>query len=259
MGNVSAGRIVCEVCNTPHRWLRIHAAQDRDLVLCPECRKEQMAKEKADNRGKRKFPLTAEEAAKRLDKMRLGYRGWLERRKALKDKKLLEPGEKLVGKISARWWEVLIMHCSGYDCRDIARIMGYSSHAVVEEILRKPRMASYIEEVRQAQLEKVLSGAFGVRAQAKAAAPKVMKQMIHNATAADRASDQVKAGQTVLQVAGELIQRSEVNHVHTILKDLTDAELISLRDRGIWPERYQSLVSKLGLGAQQGALPAPEG
>ena len=259
MGFTPGGRHVCEGCNQPHRHLAVHGTAERDLILCPDCRRKQREKDKKDPRIRRVgFPLTPEAIAIRLEKMRQGQKDWLARRKAIRESKLLQPGEEVRGKINSRWWEVLIMHCSGYDVRDIARIMGYSSHAVVEQIIRNPRMSRYIEEIRQEQLHRVLSGAFGVRAQAKAAAPKVMDQMIHNATKAEKPADQVKAGQTVLQVAGELVQRSETNHVHVMLKDLTDAELIALRDRGIWPDRYKSLVDKLGLGAQQ-ALPAPEG
>ena len=94
----------------------------------------------------------------------------------------------------------------------------------------------------------MIAGNFGVRAQAKAAAPRVMRTMTELAAKAPRDTDKIKAGQTVLQVAGEMVQQHEHHHVHRILKDLTDAELVVLRDRGVWPVRYQTLVAKLGIG-----------
>jgi hypothetical protein len=137
---------------------------------------------------------------------------------------------------------------SGFEAPEIARMLGYSVADVVRRILRRPEVAALLERVRAAQLERVIAGNFGVRAQAKAAAPGVMKTMTELAAKAPRDGDKIKAGQTVLQVAGEMVQQHEHHHVHRLLKDLTDDELVALRDRGVWPARYQTIVARLGLG-----------
>ena len=189
---------------------------------------------------------TPEEIAGRLERLRLATKAARERRAQARAQVRQEFG--LDASLSARWWEVILLHLSGFQPPEIARMLGYSVPDVVRRILRRPEVAGLLEKVRTAQLERIIAGDFGVRAQAKAAAPKAMEKIAQLATDATKDADKIKAGQTVLQVAGEMMQRHEHQHAHRLVKDMTDEELEALSARGVWPARYQTLVAKLGIG-----------
>jgi len=160
----------------------------------------------------------------------------------------------------ARFWTVAMLHLGGYDATAIARAVQYTSHAAAVRALRHPAVVRIVALVREAQLERVLRGEYGVMAAAKAAAPTVMEHVAELAGGrkdkatgarvgrAKRDADAIRAADLVLTTSGDKVLRSATVHLH-VLEQLSDAELEAFSARGEWPER---------LGAA-GVLPAPSG
>lgn len=163
------------------------------------------------------------------------------------------------GLLSRREFEVALMTLGGMAASDIAHVMGLSSRGVVSNIVVRPHVKRFIQLVDQEQLERVCRGEFGVKAQAKAYAPKVMSRMGELAGAverdgqphgrAKRDSDVIAAGKTVLTVSGDLREQKDVHHVHELLQTMSTEELTGLVQGGKIPERLARAVPKL--------LPAP--
>lgn len=168
--------------------------------------------------------------------------------------------EDLKRSTPARLWSVAVFHLGGYDLGEIARTIGYASKQSAAKALRHPAVQRIIVLVRDAQLERVLRGEFGVAAQAKAAAPAVMEHMAElaggrkdratgaRAGRAHRDADAIRAADLVLTTSGDKVQRTAHLHMH-VLEQLSDAELEAFSARGEWPERLAGVV---------GLLPGPE-
>jgi hypothetical protein len=165
------------------------------------------------------------------------------------------PLTDLVRGVTTRQWTVAVMHLGGYEMVEIARSIGYSKVDVVARILKHPTVKRLIELVRDAQLERVLQGTFGVRAQAKAAAPEAMAHVIELAGArkgsdgtrvgrAKRDSDALRASELVLTVSGDKIERQETLHVH-LFEQMSDQELEALAVKGEVPERLKGAAGLL--------------
>lgn len=200
------------------------------------------------------IPLTAEQTATRLQNLARG------RLKGKQKEDLAALAIEVTGmdldalrkSVSARAWAVATLHCGGYNNTQIAAAIGYASHDVVNRTLKeRPDVKRIIDLIRQAQVEKILNGEFGVQAQAKAAAPKVMKRIIEKAGGiedangdprgmAHRDADAIRAGETALRVAGELVEKRENVHVHW-MSNMSREELTRFADEGVWPERYRHL------------------
>ena len=160
----------------------------------------------------------------------------------------------------ARLWSVAMFHLGGYDLGEIARAIGYSSKQSAATALKHPAVQRIIALVRDAQLERVMRGEFGVAAQAKAAAPTVMEHLAELAGGrkdkasgerlgrARRDADAIRAADLVLTTSGDKVVRSASYQIH-VLEQLSDAELEAFSTRGEWPARLEGIV---------GALPAPE-
>jgi hypothetical protein len=171
------------------------------------------------------------------------------------------PLEALVKGVTTRQWTVAIMSLGGYGLAEIARALGYATVNGVKRVLEQPEVVRLIEVIRQAQLDRVLQGTYGVQAQAKAAAPEVMAHVTELAGArkdratgerigrARRDADALRAGELVLTVSGDRIERKAVAHFH-MLEEMSEAELEALAASGTWPERYRGigLVSGPGEG-----------
>src|SRR5262249_55570017 len=82
--------------------------------------------------------------------------------------------DELRRKLPTRYWVLAMLSLMGKSTREIAALVGYSQPTPVVKALRHPAVARLVQEVRNAQLERVLQGTFGVAATAKAAAPGVM-------------------------------------------------------------------------------------
>jgi len=159
-----------------------------------------------------------------------------------------------------RLWTVAMLHLGGYDAVAVARAVGYTNAAAAVRALRHPAVLRIVALVRDAQLERVLRGEYGVMAAAKAAAPAVMEHVAELAGGrkdratgarvgrAKRDADAIRAADLVLTTSGDKVTRSATLHLH-VLEQLSDAELEAFSARGEWPER---------LGAA-GVLPAPSG
>jgi hypothetical protein len=158
--------------------------------------------------------------------------------------------------VPARLWTVAMYHLGGWDGAAIARALGYASPQSVAKALDHPAVKRVIELVRNAQLELVMRGEFGVAAAAKAAAPAVMEHVAELAGGrkgpggerigrAARDSDTIKAADLVLTVAGDKVERKATLHVH-LLEQLSDAELETFATTGRWPERYRALEGPAG-------------
>jgi hypothetical protein len=161
--------------------------------------------------------------------------------------------------LSRRQFEVAILHLGQYRLSEIARLLGYAAAKHVHAVLKTPAVKRFIELVEDAQIERVIAGEFGVRAQARAAAPRVMEHVIEKAGGkqdrtgqrqgvALKDSDAIRAAELVLTVAGEKVERSMHHHVHDLFATMTTDELRRLGDHGEWPDRLQRTVRALGLG-----------
>lgn len=203
--------------------------------------------------------------AERLEKATVASKRAAGERRAAYGKLLEELGgmplDELRRHVSTRQWMVALYHVGGYDQEQIAGAVGYTTGQAVRQALKHPVVARLVELVRQAQLERVLRGEFGVAAQAKAAAPAVMQHVTELAGAAvpdaggvrkgraRRDSDALRAADLVLTVSGDKVERSQATVVH-VLEELSEPELERLAETGEWPERYRGVA---------GLLPAPSG
>jgi len=159
----------------------------------------------------------------------------------------------------ARFWTVAMLHLGGYDATAIARAVQYTSHAAACRALKHPAVVRIIALVRDAQLERVLRGEYGVMAQAKAAAPAVMEHVAELAGGvkdratgerrgrAKRDADAIRAADLVLTTSGDKVERKALLHLH-VLEQLSDRELEAFSATGEWPERLAGI----------GLLPGPE-
>jgi hypothetical protein len=167
--------------------------------------------------------------------------------------------------LSRRQYEVAILHLGQYRLPEIARLLGYASGKHVHTVLKTPAVARFIDLVEAAQLERVIAGEFGVRAQARAAAPRVLKRVIEKAGGdldaagqprgmAARDGDALRAADLVLTVAGEKTQATGHlhKHVHLAFAGMTNEELRRLGESGEWPERYKALAEKVATRGTDG-------
>ena len=198
-------------------------------------------------------PLTAEQIAKRTEMLRRGSRTAAQKRAALRSGLILE-GLRPNPAWNRRWWELLLMVLSNFGTNgEIAAALGYCSAKHVEGLLRRPEFQKAIEDVRRAQLERIIAGEFGVKAQAKIAAKKVIPTLEGVLDAKEsKNSDKISAGKVVLQVSGDLVETHRHHHVFELIKGLSKAEVDRLGETGEWPERLRPTVENLGL------LPAPQ-
>jgi hypothetical protein len=160
-----------------------------------------------------------------------------------------------------RLWAAAMLHLGGYDATAIARAVGYTKPQTATAALRHPAVQRIVALVRDAQVERVLRGEYGVIAQAKAAAPTVMEHVAalaggrkDRATGervgrAKRDADAIRAADLVLTTSGDKVARTAHLHLH-VLEQLSDAELEAFSARGEWPERLAGVA---------GLLPGPEG
>ena len=159
-----------------------------------------------------------------------------------------------------RLWSVAMLHLGGYDAAAIARAIGYTTQQAGMKALRHPAVQRIVALVRDAQLERVLRGEYGVMAAAKAAAPAVMEHVAELAGGrkdratgarvgrAKRDADAIRAADLVLTTSGDKIERRATLHLH-VLEQLSDQELEAFSATGAWPERLAGVV---------GLLPGPE-
>lgn len=155
-----------------------------------------------------------------------------------------------------RLWSVAMLHLGGYDAASIARGIGYAKAAGAVAALKHPAVVRIIELVREAQLERVMRGEYGVAAQAKAAAPAVMEHVTELAGAvkdkatgerkgrARRDSDALRAAELTLTVSGDKMERKATVTFH-IFEQMSDAELESLAVTGVFPERFRNVAGYL--------------
>ncbi len=169
--------------------------------------------------------------------------------------------EELRRSTPMRYWTVAMLHLGGYDAVAIARAVGYTNQAAALRALKHPAVLRIVALVRDAQLERVMRGEYGVAATAKAAAPTVMEHMAELAGGqkdrstgerkgrAKRDADAIRAADLVLTTSGDKVTRTAHLHFH-VLEQLSDQELEAFSQTGTWPERFQGVA---------GLLPGPDG
>jgi hypothetical protein len=169
--------------------------------------------------------------------------------------------EELRHSVPARLWTVAMLYLGGYNADAIARAIGYTTRQAAVKALAHPAVVRIVALVRDAQLERVRRGEYGVAAAAKAAAPAVMEHVAELAGGrkdratgarvgrAKRDADAIRAADLVLTTSGDKVARTAHLHLH-VLEQLSDAELEAYSTRGEWPERFQGVA---------GLLPGPEG
>jgi hypothetical protein len=195
--------------------------------------------------GQKRTPLTPEQIADATERLRRGHRTWREARDQAVNA-LRAQGSVPRAKFRARHWEVILRHLAGHTQVEIARDLGYSQPVVVRQILKRPEVAALIDEVRAAQLERIMNGEFGPIAMAKAAAPKAMAKHIDLIDRAASEKVQLQAADAVLDRAGYAkTQQVEVHHVHEILRRFTPDELDRYGRTGDYPDRFADIFRAL--------------
>jgi hypothetical protein len=205
--------------------------------------------------------------AERLAHMRVAARASVEERKA-EQRRWLEslsgmPLEELRRSTPARLWSVAMLQLGGYDQVAIARAIGYTNVSAAAKALKHPAVQRIVELVRDAQLERVMRGEYGVAAVAKAAAPAVMEHVAELAGGvkdratgerrgrARRDSDALRGAELLLTVSGDKVERKAVMHA-VMFEQMTDVELENLAARAQWPERFKGVAGYLPGGGEGG-------
>jgi lambda repressor-like predicted transcriptional regulator len=198
--------------------------------------------------------------AERYTRMKAGHATWRaakrERAEALAQLVAEAPLAEVVKHIRPRTWIVTSLYLSGWSLQQICDVLGYRSQQSVNAVLQRPDAQQLIARIRQAQLDQVLQGKFGVQATARAAAPEIMSHLTELAGArkdregnrlgrARRDSDAIRASELVLTVSGDKVERHASLHVHAWLEELSDQELEAYATSGTVPERYGSLAGLL--------------
>ncbi len=160
-----------------------------------------------------------------------------------------------------KFWTVAMLHLGGYDLRTIAGVIGWSNVARAATALKHPAVRRIVELIREAQVERVLRGEYGVQAQAKAAAPAVMEHVAELAGGvkdkatgarvgrAKRDSDALRGAELLLTVSGDKVERKAVMHAH-LFEQMSDDELEKLATGGEWPERFRGVAGYLPGGSE---------
>jgi len=171
------------------------------------------------------------------------------------------PLDALLKTVTTRQWTVGVMHLGGYGVTEIAHALGYATIDGVNRVLKQAAVIRLIELIRQAQLDRVLQGTYGVQAQAKAAAPNVMEHVAELAGGvkdratgerrgrARRDSDALRGAELLLTVSGDKVERKQILHAH-LFEQMSEPELEVLATTGEWPERFRGVA---------GYLPGPSG
>jgi hypothetical protein len=163
--------------------------------------------------------------------MQRGRREWQARRQATlaaETAALLEaPLAELVTRVKTRTWTAITMHLLGATLAEIAAAVGFTQPRTALTLLRRPESQRLITLIRQAQLQKILEGEYGVMATAKAAAPRIMAQVAALAGGvpgpdggprgrAKRDADTIRAADLALTIAGHKVERQAHLHVHLL-------------------------------------------
>lgn len=191
--------------------------------------------------------MHARGAASRLERAR-AQRAWLEATAGM-------GLDELKRTAPMRLWTVAMLHLGGYDAPAIARTLGYATAAGALRALKHPAVQRLIQVIRDAQVERVVRGEYGVTAQAQAAAPAVMEHVTELAGAkkqadgtragrARRDADALRAAELTLTVSGHKVERRAELHLH-VLQEMSEAELEALATGGEWPERYRTVAGLL--------------
>src|SRR5262245_55354060 len=164
--------------------------------------------------------------------------------------------DELRKKLPTRYWVLGMLSLMGKSTREIAALVGYAGSAPVVRVLRHPAVVRLVEEVRAAQLERVLQGELGVAAAARAAAPAVLEHVAalaggvkDRATGervgrAKRDADALRGAELLLTVSGDKVERKAVLHAH-LFEQMSDDELERLATGGEWPERFRGVAGYL--------------
>lgn len=152
--------------------------------------------------------------------------------------------------VNNRQYQVMLMHLGGIDVKDIAVALGYASASTVTNVLKQPHIRAAIEKVERARVERILSGDFGVVAQARQASAGAMKRIVTEVDNDEaKPGERIKAAEDVLKIAGEMVEKKNVHHVYEIVNGMTEAEMEEYLTSRRWPERVRGIVERLGLPA----------
>lgn len=211
---------------------------------------------------------TPEQIAERMQAFRNGTKRWRDkgRDKAWADEvAACTDLAQIRAKVSRRHFEIAMWHLGGYDNETIRQVIGYSDRCLIMRILRRPEVAKMIDLVRAAQLERVIKGEFGVRAQAKAAAPTIMKRVIEKAGGredgagnavgmARKDADALRAADLALTISGDKVEQHAHVHAHTLLQGMSPQELRAYAESGVLPERLAHIGQTLAARRVQAAV-----
>jgi hypothetical protein len=113
----------------------------------------------------------------------------------------------------SREWVIAGLHAAGWSYQRIAATFDYSQPLAVWRVVQRPAVQALLLRVREHQVEEIVSGSYGVRMGARAAAPRVAEHVVELAGGrmeadgtrrgrAARDGDCLRAGALVLGLAG---------------------------------------------------------
>lgn len=161
--------------------------------------------------------------------------------------------DELRKKMSTRDLTIAMLHCGGLNNAQIATAMGYSSRGTLMDALKRPGVARLIDLIKQEQIRRVVDGEFGVAAAAKAAAPRIMKNVIEKAGGlgdgsgvAAKDADMLRAADLALTISGDKVERTQSVSVR-LTEKMTLAECEAFATTGKLPAHLAHLTDPLGL------------
>lgn len=236
---------VCGETNPMGDRLKLHNERGEHFVTCSrECLYKERERRR-EIRRQTKIPLSPEQLAMKCEILRKARLKRHQIPAAIQTHILT--GETPV---SHRHHQVLVYYLMGLEPMEIARAVGYKHARKIHKVLALPHMKAAIRKVEEMQLERIVSGEFGVHAAAKANAGRAMKRIIDEVDNADAAPrERLKASELNLKISGDLVDKKVHAHLHTLVKGFTDDELRDFVQHKRWPERLRPLVEKLGLPA----------
>lgn len=206
-------------------------------------------------------PLSPEEVALRLARMRKGHQAYYERKRLGLDKPpvddpLLGPLPHAPGLIRGREWTVIEAWLTGHSLGEIRQRAGYGNDRAVWEVLQRPHVKGFIDAVRTTQLRRMAEGAYGAHAVLRQAQVAAAQKVATLVTDAQSEKLQLEAATHVLDRTG-LPKSAEIHHTHThqILREFSPEEMHNFAEHGTVPPRFAPVFEALQLTDDPDAPP----
>jgi hypothetical protein len=153
----------------------------------------------------------------------------------------------------SREWVIAGLYAGGWSYAKIAEAFDYAQPCTVRRVVWRPAVQQLLQRVRANQIEEILSGAYGVKVAARAAAPRVVEHVCDLAGAwrepdgtrrgrAARDRDCLRASVLVLGLAGHTGTQRPDPGEYPWLEECSETELEDYASRGIVPARFAAVL-----------------